>query len=58
MPDNSLTAEVCKLTLVSELLFHIALDSLDLSQVALLGMVEIVDEVAETLHQKEETPCM
>jgi hypothetical protein len=50
MSDNrTLTAEACKLTLVSELLFHIARDSLDLSRAALLGLVEIVDEVAESI---------
>ena len=48
-------AEVCKLTLISELLFHIANDSLDLSRASLLGMVDIVDEVAGriTLQSKE-----
>jgi hypothetical protein len=53
MPDNRLTAEVCKLTLVSELLFHIARDSLDLSSAALMGMIGIVDEVVETLNPKQ-----
>ena len=53
MPDNRLTVEICKLALVSELLFHIARDSLDLSQTALMGMAGIIDEVAETLKPRE-----
>lgn len=43
-----------KLSLVSTLLFYLARDQLDLSQTALLGMVEIVDDVIETLDPKEE----
>jgi len=42
-----------KLSLVSTLLFYMARDELDLSQVALMGMVEIVDDVVETLKPKE-----
>ena len=42
-----------KLSLVSALLFYLARDQLDLSQTALMGMVGIIDEVAETLKPQE-----
>jgi hypothetical protein len=41
-----------KLSLVSTLHFYMARDELDLSSAALLGMVAIVDEVAETVKSK------
>jgi len=44
-----------KLSLVSTLLFYIARGQLDLSQAAIMGMVGIVDEVAETLKPQEGT---
>ncbi len=53
--NRIMTAEGCKLTLVSTLLFYLARDQLDLSSAALLGMREIVDDVVETLtHKREE----
>jgi hypothetical protein len=45
-----------KLSLVSSLLFYIANGELDLSRAALLGAVEILDEVAESLQTKEVRP--
>jgi len=43
-----------KLSLVSTLLFYMARDELDLSRAAILGMVEIVDDVIETLKLQGE----
>jgi hypothetical protein len=43
-----------KLSLISTLLFYMARDELDLSQAAIMGMVGIVNEVAETLKPQEE----
>jgi hypothetical protein len=50
----SLDSSYHKLSLVSTMLFYLARDQLDLSQAALLGMVEILDDIAETLNPKRE----
>jgi hypothetical protein len=42
-----------KLALVSNLLFYLARDQLDFSRDALLGLVEVVDDVVEILKSKE-----
>ncbi len=54
LENRAMTAEACKLSLVSTLLFYLARDQLDLSQAALLGMAEIIDDVTETLNPKRE----
>jgi len=43
-----------KLSLVSTLLFYTARDDLDLSQNVFMGMVEIIDEVVESIKSQQE----